>query len=176
MLQFETSILINAPVDLVWKFHERPDLEEILTPPWQPVTVINQKTGLAIGGSIEFRILLGLIPVTWIAEYIELKKPYFFVDIQSVGPLKSWRHEHHLKPVENKTRLIDIIYYELPGGKSSECVLKWWVNSRLADMFKYRHQVTKNICEFQNNANLTNMYGQLPIDLFLEKSTKILYN
>ncbi|MDB9482186.1 cyclase, partial [Dolichospermum circinale CS-537/05] len=37
MLHFKHSSIINAPVEVVWKFHERPDIIQLLTPPWQPV-------------------------------------------------------------------------------------------------------------------------------------------
>lgn len=148
MLHFNYSTLINAPVEIVWQFHERPDVLDRLTPPWQPVTIVNREGGLAVGATTEFRIMLGLIPVTWIAKHVESQKPYLFTDIQLVGPLVSWRHEHQFQEIEEQTQLTDKISYELPGGDWAEFMLEWWVNSRLAEMFKYRHQVTKRECEF----------------------------
>lgn len=37
MLHFSHSSIINAPVQVVWEFHERQDVLKLLTPPWQPV-------------------------------------------------------------------------------------------------------------------------------------------
>ena len=56
MLHFRYSTLINAPVDVVWKFHERSDILQILTPPWQPVQIIRHQGGLEIGAISEFII------------------------------------------------------------------------------------------------------------------------
>ncbi|MDD1437932.1 cyclase, partial [Dolichospermum sp. ST_sed10] len=42
MLHFKHSSIINAPVEVVWKFHERSDILQILTPPWQPVQVVRR--------------------------------------------------------------------------------------------------------------------------------------
>ncbi|NEO25288.1 MAG: cyclase, partial [Moorea sp. SIO4A5] len=67
MLHFNYSTVINAPVDIVWTFHERDDILDLLTPPWQPIQVIRREGGLEIGAVSEFRIFLGLIPLQWIA-------------------------------------------------------------------------------------------------------------
>ncbi len=147
MLNFEYSSLINASVATVWKFHERKDILDILTPPWQPVKVIRREGGLGIGAITEFRIFLGPIPVKWIALHIECEEYKFFVDSQTEGPLKSWIHRHEFTSENNQTCLTDSIKYELPGGFFTELLLGWWVNSRLQEMFKYRHQVTKERCE-----------------------------
>jgi ligand-binding SRPBCC domain-containing protein len=61
--------------------------------------------------------------------------------------MKSWQHQHIFEEQNGKTKLSDRIYYEIPGGWLSEFLLGWWVNSRLKEMFKYRHQITKKYCE-----------------------------
>lgn len=148
MLNFEHSSLINATVETVWKFHERKDILDILTPPWQPVKVIKREGGLGIGAITEFRLFLGPIPVKWIAFHIECEEYKFFTDQQTEGPLKSWLHRHEFSSEsDSKMRLTDRIKYELPGGFLAEFLLGWWVNSRLQEMFKYRHQITKENCE-----------------------------
>jgi ligand-binding SRPBCC domain-containing protein len=147
MLNFQFSSVINATVETVWKFHERKDILDILTPPWQPVKVIKREGGLGVNAITEFRIFLGLIPVKWVAVHIECEEYKFFVDTQTEGPLKSWSHRHEFKPENGQTRLTDTIKYELPGGLLAEFLLGWWVNSRLQEMFRYRHQITKKNCE-----------------------------
>lgn len=147
MLNFQYSSLIDASVETVWQFHERPDILDLLTPPWQPVTVVKREGGLGVGAITEFRIMLMLIPVRWLAEHIECEENHFFVDTQSVGPMQSWRHRHEFISENGQTRLTDSIAYEIPGGQLAESVLGWWVNSRLREMFRYRHQITKEYCE-----------------------------
>ena len=147
MLTFTKATLINAPVDIVWQFYERPDILEKLTPPWQPVTIINRKGGLEIGATTEFLIDLVIFKIHWLAEHIDYQKPHLFIDIQKDGPMLSWRHEHLFIETQGKTLLKDIINYEIPGGDVAEFLLQNWVNSRLEDMFAYRHQVTKIECE-----------------------------
>ena len=147
MLNFQYSSLIDAPVETVWQFYERPDILELLTPPWQPVKIIRREGGLDVGAISEFRLSLAGIPIPWIATHIECQPNHLFVDEQTNGPMDSWVHRHEFEPENGKTRLTDAIAYEIPGGWLSELVLGWWVDSRLTDMFRYRHEVTKNHCQ-----------------------------
>ena len=147
MLNFRYSSVINAPVETVWQFHERQDVLDLLTPPWQPVKVIRREGGLGIGAISEFRLSLAGIPVRWVATHVECEINRLFVDKQTDGPMKSWLHRHEFIPEDGKTRLVDAIAYEIPGGWLAEFILGWWVDARLTDMFRYRHQVTKEKCE-----------------------------
>ena len=147
MLNFRYSSLIDASVEKVWQFHERPDVLDLLTPPWQPVTIIRREGGLDVGAISEFRLSLAGIPVPWISTHIECEPHRLFVDQQTDGPMDSWVHRHEFVPENGKTRLTDAIAYEIPGGLLVELLLGWWVDARLKDMFRYRHQVTKTNCE-----------------------------
>ncbi|QIZ70203.1 SRPBCC family protein [Oxynema aestuarii] len=147
MLHFEYSSLINAPVETVWKFHERPDILDILTPPWQPVRVVRRDRGLEVGSISEFLIFLGPFPVRWVARHTACETHRLFVDEQQSGPMEFWMHRHEFSAENGKTRLTDAIEYAIPGGWWSELLLGWWVESRLRDMFRYRHEVTQRECE-----------------------------
>ncbi len=149
MLNFQYSSLINAPVEIVWQFHERQDILDILTPPWQPVKVIRREGGLDVGAISEFRLWLGIIPIRWIAKHIDCQRYHCFVDEQIEGPMQSWIHRHQFVEENGQTRLTDSINYEILGGWLAEFLLGWWVDSRLKDMFRYRHQVTAKECEIK---------------------------
>ncbi len=149
MLRFEYSSLIHAPAEVVWSFHERKDVLQLLTPPWQPVKIIRREGGLEVGAISEFRLLLGPIPVRWIARHIECKPYQLFVDEQIDGPMESWVHRHQFTSANGQTKLIDTIEYQLPGGLLSELILGWWVDQRLQDMFRYRHKITQQECQLE---------------------------
>lgn len=147
MLKFQYSSVINAPLEVVWGFHERPDILQLLTPPWQPVHILRRQGGLEVGAVSEFRILLGPIPVKWVATHIECRPYSLFVDEQTEGPMAAWTHRHEFFDENGKTRLTDAIAFSIPGGWLAEFLLGWWVRSRLHDMFRYRHEVTQQECE-----------------------------
>jgi ligand-binding SRPBCC domain-containing protein len=147
MLHFNYSSVINAPVEAVWRFHERPDILQILTPPWQPVQAIRREGGLKVGAVSEFILYLGPLPVRWVARHTEYEANRLFTDEQVSGPMQSWVHRHQFSPLGDKTRLTDAIAFSLPGDAIAETILNWWVQARLHDMFRYRHEVTKKACE-----------------------------
>ena len=147
-LLFERSTLINASVESVWDFHERPDVLKILTPPWQPVEVIRRQGGLGVGAESEFRLWLGLLPVTWLSRHVACEPLVLFADEQVQGPMASWLHQHRFEEkASGKMRLTDSIEYELPAAQATEPLLEQWVEQRLSDMFAYRHRVTRLACE-----------------------------
>ncbi|PHJ57845.1 cyclase [Nostoc linckia z18] len=148
MLHFKHSSVINAPPEVVWKFHERPDILKLLTPPWQPVQVVRRDGGLDVGAITEFRLFLGPVPLTWLARHIEHEKYRLFVDEQISGPFESWIHRHEFEPEDSgKTRLTDAISFSMPGGETVEFISGWLVQAQLEAMFRYRHYITKRECD-----------------------------
>ncbi|MBG1240699.1 SRPBCC family protein [Nostoc sp. NZL] len=149
MLHFKHSSVINASPEVVWKFHERPDILQLLNPPWQPVQVVRREGGLNVGAITEFRLFLGPLPLTWLARHTECEKYRLFTDEQISGPFESWVHRHEFEPEAGKTRLTDAISFSMPGGGTVEFVSGWLVQAQLEAMFRYRHYVTKRECESQ---------------------------
>ncbi|MEL6138397.1 MAG: SRPBCC family protein [Cyanobacteria bacterium J06628_6] len=146
-MKFQFSSQIDAPVATVWAFHERPDILDLLTPPWQPVQVLRREGGLGPGALSEFRLWLGPFPVPWLARHTdEYEVNRRFTDTQVTGPLAAWTHRHQFDQEGTKTRLTDDITYELPVAWLSEAAIGSFVNQRLEDMFRYRHQVTQEHC------------------------------
>ncbi len=151
MLHFRYSSVINAPVEVVWDFHTRPDILQLLTPPWQPVEIVRREGGLDVGAITEFRIFLGPLPVQWLAVHTECQPYRLFTDEQQQGPMESWVHRHQFSSEEGKTRLTDAITFSVPGGVWVENLLSGWVDARLEDMFRYRHTVTQRECKMDSS-------------------------
>ncbi|WP_375509473.1 SRPBCC family protein [uncultured Nostoc sp.] len=149
MLHFKHSSIINATPEVVWKFHERADILQLLNPPWQPVQVVRREGGLNVGAITEFRLFLGPLPLTWLARHTECEKYRLFTDEQISGPFESWVHRHELEPEYGKTKLTDAISFSMPGGGTVEFVSGWLIQVQLEAMFRYRHYVTKRECESQ---------------------------
>ncbi|MEH2055726.1 MAG: SRPBCC family protein [Nostoc sp.] len=147
MLHFKHSSIINTSPEVVWKFHERPDILQLLNPPWQPVQVVRREGGLNVGAITEFRLFLGPLPLTWLARHTECEKYRLFTDEQISGPFEYWVHRHEFEPEDGKTRLTDAISFSMPGGGTVEFISGWLVQAQLEAMFRYRHYVTKRECE-----------------------------
>lgn len=148
MLNFQKSVVIQAPRSQVWAFYERPDILDLLTPPWQPVRVLRREGGLGVGAVTEFELPIGPLPVRWLAVHSDCEPERLFVDVQEEGPFASWVHRHEFGDApDGATRMTDAIALAMPGGWLTEILLGPWVLQDLERLLTYRHQVTQRECE-----------------------------
>lgn len=139
---FVKSILIDAHVNDVFAFHERPDALALLSPPFPPVRMIARTgEGIEAGSRVELRV--GLF--RWVAQHTKYEQNHLFVDEQVQGPFAKWIHRHEFETAGSKTRLTDRIDYELPGGSLVNLLFGWTVNLGLRNMFAHRHRVTQEL-------------------------------
>ena len=144
MAVFEKSVLIHAPIEEVFAFHEREDALSLLTPSFPPVRIISKVGGIQPGGRVELRVG----PFRWVALHTEYQKNRLFVDEQIEGPMNWWVHRHQFEPAGvGRTRLIDHVDYLLPGGSLVTDLFGWTATPGLKQMFAHRHRVTKELCE-----------------------------
>ncbi|MFD4668602.1 TIGR01777 family oxidoreductase [Lentzea sp. NPDC058450] len=120
------SSFVDAPLDDVFAWHERPGAIHRLTPPWQPVSVVREADTLSGG-----RALLGLpLGLRWGARHTEYRPPHRFVDELDSAPLDwvlKWKHTHEFAAEGQGTRMTDRVDTAVPGVV-------------LRSMFAYRHR------------------------------------
>ncbi len=146
MAVFEKSVVINAPVESVFAFHEREDALLLLTPSFPPVKLVHKSGGIEPGGRVELRVG----PFRWLALHTDYEKNRLFVDEQIEGPMARWVHQHRFEAVgPDKTLLTDWVEYLLPGGRFVNALFGWTAKPGLMQMFAHRHRVTRKLCEQQ---------------------------
>lgn len=129
MTDFEHSSEVPAPVEQVFAWHERPGAIHRLTPPWQPVRVLQEASSVRDGTAV-LRLPGGL---RWTAAHRPdgYDPPHQFVDQLTGAPLGSvlsWRHTHRFEPVsDGVTRVTDRVRTSVP-------------EAALRSMFVYRHR------------------------------------
>lgn len=143
MPAFVQSVVIDAPVNVVFAFHEREDALALLTPPFPPVRIVSRTGGIATGARVELRV--GIF--RWVALHTAFQENCFFEDQQMEGPFAQWIHRHEFESVGRKTRLTDRVAYQLPGGTLVQTLFGWTVTLGLRNMFAHRHRVTREFCE-----------------------------
>jgi ligand-binding SRPBCC domain-containing protein len=143
MPAFVQSVLIEAPVETVFRFHERPDALALLSPDFPKVRKTGGTGGIQTGARVELRVGM----VRWVALHTACEKNRLFVDEQIQGPFAKWVHRHEFEAVGERTRLTDRVTYELPGGAIADLLFGWAVRLGLRRMFAHRHRVTREICE-----------------------------
>jgi ligand-binding SRPBCC domain-containing protein len=141
---FVKSVLVHAPVETVFAFHERYDAFRLLSPPFPPVRVV-RKTGCGVETGTKVELKIG--PIRWTALHTSYQKNRLFADEQIEGPFAKWIHRHEFEPAGDATRLTDRIEYRLRGGVWMNRLFGWAVQLGLHQMFRHRHRVTKLYCE-----------------------------
>jgi ligand-binding SRPBCC domain-containing protein len=144
MPTFTSSVLVDAPIERVFAFHERDDALQLLSPSFPPLTVVEKHGGIQPGGRVVLR--LGYV-VTWVAVHTEYERNRLFVDEQVSGPFALWIHRHEFAGEHGRTRLTDRVRYALPGGRLGNTLGAPFTALGLARMFAWRHAVTKRLCE-----------------------------
>jgi ligand-binding SRPBCC domain-containing protein len=81
------------------------------------------------------------------SEITEMKKPDMFVDEQVKGDFKMMKHEHHFKPCENGTIMIDMIEFEAPFGSMGKFFNKVYLTAYLRRLIEHRNAVLKEVAE-----------------------------
>jgi ligand-binding SRPBCC domain-containing protein len=140
---FVRSVVIDAPVERVFAFHEREDALARLSPSFPRVRVVRRTGGIAVGSRVELRIG----PLSWIARHTAYEKNRLFVDEQIQGPFRHWIHRHEFEAIGARTRLTDRVEYRLRGGPIVETLAGWVVKLGLRRMFRARHAATRTFCE-----------------------------
>jgi ligand-binding SRPBCC domain-containing protein len=140
--QFTKSVVIHAPVERVFAFHERADALDLLSPAFPRVRVLSRTGGLLPGARVELQIG----PFRWVAVHTAYERNRLFVDEQVEGPFARWIHRHEFENTAGGTRLTDRVDYRLRGGAVFQRLFGWAVTFGLERMFAQRHAVTRRQC------------------------------
>jgi len=141
-VKFEKEVIIDAPCNEIFSFHERKGALKRLSPPWQNIEVVWEKGGILPGGEVKMN-MHDSIRIPWQARHIEYEKNSFFSDIQISGPFSSWAHEHYFNLIdEKKTLMKDSIECSLPLSGLTK-IFNPIIRKKLERIFFYRHKILK---------------------------------
>jgi ligand-binding SRPBCC domain-containing protein len=142
-MQFVKESVLDATVEEVFAFHERPDAFALLQPPWEHSEILQPPTSLAVGTVVRLRTRVGPVWVSIEAEHIAYEKNRLFEDVMHKGPFAKWHHKHLFLAVPGGCCLRDEIEYEPPLGWLGRLAAPVAIEPRLEKMFAFRHDVTR---------------------------------
>ena len=98
------------------------------------------------------------VTVTWKAKHLfrerilkvkltKMQRPDYFVDEQVEGDFASMKHEHHFKPIENGTIMIDQFHFESPRGLLGKWFNKIYLENYLKRLLLGRNELIKKAAE-----------------------------
>jgi ligand-binding SRPBCC domain-containing protein len=140
---FVATSRIEASAERVFAFHESPGALERLTPPWEPVEMVERPPHIKDGARAVLRVGPGPLKIRWELEHRGYVAGRQFSDVQISGPFRSWVHTHSMIPEgPNACTLEDHIEYRLPFGLLGDLAGDWFVRRKLKRLFEFRHNVT----------------------------------
>jgi len=96
--RFVRKTRIEAPADVLFRWHAEPGALERLSPPWEPVEVIDRAPGVRDGDRGALRVHMGPLRLRWDFEHRNYVEGRQFQDAQIRGPFKRWVHTHRFTP------------------------------------------------------------------------------
>ena len=96
--------------------------------------------------------------VTWKAKHLfktrvmrvkvtEMSKPFSFTDEMINGDIKSMKHEHHFKKIENGTLMIDLFTFTIPYGSFGNILNKLFLTNYMKKLLEQRNTAIKQYAE-----------------------------
>lgn len=142
------TTFIAAPADVVFDLSRHIGLHK------ESMTKFKEE---AVAGT-RFGLLEKEDTVTWKARHLfksrllrvkitEMKRPSGFTDEQLEGDFKSMRHEHHFKPCDNGTIMIDLLHFETPYGTAGKWFNALYLTSYLKRLLEQRNKTIREYAE-----------------------------
>ncbi|HUQ64835.1 MAG TPA: hypothetical protein VM101_01685 [Flavitalea sp.] len=75
------------------------------------------------------------------------QRPTLFVEEQVKGDLQSYKHEHHFRPVENGTIVIDILEFGIPKDIIGKIFGRVYFKKYLEELLRKRNELIRNYAE-----------------------------
>lgn len=148
MATFEAKSEIPVSVQDLFAWHARPGAFERLSPPWQPIRVIEKTGGIEDGATLSMAIGAGPIRIRWDAKHRDYQQGAQFCDEQIRGPFARWVHTHRFFPGSaSNAVLYDLVDYELPLGWPARAIAGRSVARMIKRMFDHRHNRTRHDLE-----------------------------
>ena len=137
---FSRRSRLTVSAEEAFRWHARPGAFERLTPPWEPVEVLQRAGPLADGSRVVLSVPLGPARLRWVAEHREVRPGRGFKDVQVRGPFAHWEHEHRFEPDGPRSCWMeDRVEYELPAGAAGALLGGAHARARLERLFAWRH-------------------------------------
>ena len=139
MFKFEQIQVFNKKVNEVFPFFENPENLEIITPNELRFNIISPKP-LVMKEGAEFRytIKLGLLKFPWRTLITKYDPNKIFIDEQKFGPYKKWKHTHLFEDIDGKTKMTDIIEYDLFLYPLKNLINNLYISKNIKKIFDFR--------------------------------------
>ena len=135
----EQEQLIHRPRPEVFAFFADAANLERITPEALHFEIRSpQPIAMRAGATIDYQLSLFGLKFHWRTLIESFAPDSGFVDVQTKGPYRSWRHSHAFSDAPGGTLVRDRVEYELPFGPLGELAHRLFVARQLRHIFDFR--------------------------------------
>ena len=135
----EQEQLVPRPRREVFAFFADATNLERITPPWLHFEIRSpQPIAMRAGATIDYQLSLFGLKFPWRTLIESFDPESGFVDVQTEGPYRSWRHSHAFSDAPAGTLVRDRVEYEVPFGPFGELARRLFVARQLRRIFDFR--------------------------------------
>jgi len=147
MAEFESELWLPCGVEALFAFLLRPLNVQRISDPRLGLTFEQAPEVVDTGSLIAFKV-----QAYGVVQHIEhqitaVDRPRLIVEEQIKGPMKAWRHEHHLSVKDDGVLMIDRVVFQPPGGMLGFLVKESSILDGLEDGFVHREQELRRLIE-----------------------------
>jgi ligand-binding SRPBCC domain-containing protein len=136
---FEQEQLVRRTRREVFAFFADPANLERITPESLHFEIRSpQPIAMRAGATIDYELSLFGLEFQWRTLIESFDPELAFVDVQTKGPYRSWRHSHLFSDVPGGTLVRDRVEYEIPFGPVGELARRLFVARQLRRIFDFR--------------------------------------
>ena len=147
---FERSVLLAAPPEEVYAFHEDPRNIVKISPPSLRVEKVECTVPARAGEEFRLRVSQFGLPLEWIGYWDEAVPCSRLVDGARKSPFRHWRHHHLFAKAPGGTLMTDRVEYALPFGLLGRLLNATVMRLIFAAMFAARHRATRKYFATRN--------------------------
>lgn len=133
-----SSVELAVPLGEAFAFFSAPENLALLTPRALGFRIRARSGPPSVGATLDYRIRIGPVPLTWRTRFEVWQAPQRFVDVQERGPYRCWWHEHRFEARGGLTLVQDRVLFRLPLGPLGALALRLFVADQLGDIFAQR--------------------------------------
>jgi hypothetical protein len=141
--ELRTETLVEAPVEKTFLFFSQAQNLGMLTPSAMRFSIAGPVPAIDENTTIEYRLRVGRLPITWRTRIVGWRPGAGFVDFQERGPYRSWWHEHAFRQRGTSTLMEDRVCYAPPFGVLGRLANRLFIVPTLRRIFQYRADVIR---------------------------------
>ncbi len=132
---------VAASPSQVWRFFSSERNLEQITPPFLSFQVLGKSTDeIGDGTTIDYRLKVHGLPVSWRTRISEWAESQRFVDQQIHGPYRTWNHTHEFEAFAGGTLVRDSIVLKPPMGWMGRAISLGLILRDVEAIFKFRSE------------------------------------